>query len=158
MNSLNNYFYLRPTNPRIVDSKTAILIPARDEEDNIKNLLSDLSEQILLSDYSVTVLDDNTNKQASTGLTPQWVLQFGSYENAKDYVNSLIPSLIKHASLIIDSGNGIQVFYRLAPALDISSQEAKEKYEIVNRAVAKRWHADSTQDCSRILRIPGTLN
>lgn len=60
MNSLNNYFYLRPTNPRIVDSKTAILIPARDEEDNIKNLLSDLSEQILLSDYSVTVLDDNS--------------------------------------------------------------------------------------------------
>ena len=86
------------------------------------------------------------------------IKQFGSYENAKDYVNSLIPSLIEHASLIIDSGNGIQVLYRLAPLIDISDQEAKEKYEIVNRAVANRWHADSTQDCSRILRLPGTLN
>ena len=71
MNSLNNYFYLRPTKPRFVDSKTAILIPARDEEDNIKNLLSDLSEQILLSDYSVTVLDDN-----STDLTADAVRSY----------------------------------------------------------------------------------
>ena len=71
MNSLNNYFYLRSTKPRFVDSKTAILIPARDEEDNIKNLLSDLSEQILLSDYSVTVLDDN-----STDLTADAVRSY----------------------------------------------------------------------------------
>ena len=60
INSINNYFYLRPTKSGAIDSKIAILIPARNEEDNIKNLLSDLSEQILLSDYSVTVLDDNS--------------------------------------------------------------------------------------------------
>jgi hypothetical protein len=86
------------------------------------------------------------------------IKQFGSYEKAKDHVNSLIPILIEDASLIIDSGNGLQVLYRLAPSIDISDQGSKEEYEIVNRAVAKRWHADSTQDCSRILRLPGTLN
>ena len=48
-----------------MDSKIAILIPARNEEANIKNLLSDLSEQILLSDYSVTVLDDNSTDLTS---------------------------------------------------------------------------------------------
>ena len=71
INSLNNYFYLRPNKAKIVDSKIAILIPARDEEENIKKLLSDLSEQILLSDYSVTVLDDN-----STDLTADAVRSF----------------------------------------------------------------------------------
>jgi Family of unknown function (DUF5906) len=86
------------------------------------------------------------------------IKQFGSYEKARGYLNSLIPSLIEHASIIIDSGNGLQVLYRLAPAHDIRDQESKEEYEIVNRAVAKRWNADSTQDCSRILRLPGTLN
>ncbi|MCF8190243.1 MAG: RepB family DNA primase [Polynucleobacter sp.] len=86
------------------------------------------------------------------------IKQFGSYEKARGYLNSLIPSLMEHASIIIDSGNGLQVLYRLAPALDIRDQESKEEYEIVNRAVAKRWNADSTQDCSRILRLPGTLN
>ncbi len=70
-NSINNYFYLRPAKSRVVDSKVAILIPARDEEDNIKNLLSDLSEQILLSDFSVAVLDDN-----STDLTAEAVRTF----------------------------------------------------------------------------------
>ena len=86
------------------------------------------------------------------------IKQFGSYEQAKLYLKDLVPSLCKHASIIIDSGNGLQVLYRLAPTLDISNQEAKEQFEIVNRAVAKRWNADSTQDCSRILRLPGTLN
>lgn len=60
INSINNYFYLRPTKSGVINSKIAILIPARNEEDNIKNLLSDLSEQVLLSDYLVTVLDDNS--------------------------------------------------------------------------------------------------
>ena len=60
INSINNYFYLRPTKSGVIDSKIAILIPARNEESNIKNLLSDLSEQVVLSDYSVTVLDDNS--------------------------------------------------------------------------------------------------
>jgi hypothetical protein len=86
------------------------------------------------------------------------VKQFGSYEQAKLYLKGLVPSLCEHASIIIDSGNGLQVLYRLAPTLDIGNQEAKERFEIVNRAVAKRWNADSTQDCSRILRLPGTLN
>ena len=63
------------------------------------------------------------------------IKQFGTYGNAKDYLNSLIPRLIEHASIIIDSGNGLQVLYRLAPTLDISNQETKEQFEIVNRAV-----------------------
>ena len=70
-NSINNYFSLRPTKSGVVASKIAILIPARDEEENIQNLLSDLSEQILLSDYSVTVLDDN-----STDLTADAVRSY----------------------------------------------------------------------------------
>ena len=84
--------------------------------------------------------------------------QYGSYSKAKFHLNLLIPKLSEYASLIIDSGNGLQVLYRIAPTVNITEQIAKEEYEIINRAIAKRWDADSTQDCSRILRLPGTLN
>ena len=118
--------------------------------------------------YFHTNVSDATNKRLSKAdvkaarfvwadIDPD-IKQFGSYERARGYLNSLIPSLIEHASIIIDSGNGLQVLYRLVPVLDIRDQESKEEYEVVNRAVAKRWNADSTQDCSRILRLPGTLN
>ena len=118
--------------------------------------------------YFHTNVSDATNKRLSkldvkaarfvwADIDPD-IKQFGSYEKARNYLNSLIPSLMEHASIIIDSGNGLQALYRLSPALDIRDQESKEEYEIVNRAVAKRWNADSTQDCSRILRLPGTLN
>lgn len=82
----------------------------------------------------------------------------GSYSKAKIHLKLLIPKLSEYASLIIDTGNGLQVLYRIAPTVNITEQIAKEEYEIINRAIAKRWNADSTQDCSRILRLPGTLN
>lgn len=118
--------------------------------------------------YFHTNVSDATNKRLSkldvkaarfvwADIDPD-IKQFGSYEKARSYLNSLIPSLMEHASIIIDSGNGLQALYRLVPMLDIRDQESKEQYEIVNRTVAKRWNADSTQDCSRILRLPGTLN
>lgn len=83
---------------------------------------------------------------------------YGSYSAAREYLLSLIPILQKHASLIIDSGNGLQVLYRINPGMAISEAPQREEYEILNRAIAKHWDADSTQDCSRILRLPGTLN
>lgn len=86
------------------------------------------------------------------------IQEHGSYEQAKLHLKTLVPNLSKHASLIIDSGNGLQVLYRIAPQVDITDQGSKEHYEILNRAIAKHWHADSTQDCSRILRLPGTVN
>lgn len=118
--------------------------------------------------YFHTNVSDVTNKRLSkldvkaarfawADIDPD-IKRFSSYEKARCYLNSLIPSLMEHASIIIDSGNGLQVLYRLATPLNIRDQESKEEYEIVNRAVAKCWNADSTQDCSRILRLPGTLN
>lgn len=118
--------------------------------------------------YFHTNVSDATNKRLSkqdvkaarfvwADIDPD-IKQFGSYEKARGHLNSIILSLMEHASIIIDSGNGLQVLYRLTPMFDIRGQESKEEYEIVNRAVAKRWNADSTQDCSRILRLPGTLN
>lgn len=88
LNSIYNYFYLRPATPGLVDSKIAILIPARDEENNIKNLLSDLSEQSLLSDYTVTVLDDN-----STDLTTEAVRSFvNQYDNIEILEGKPLPT------------------------------------------------------------------
>ena len=58
------------------------------------------------------------------------IKQFGSYEKARCYLNSLIPSLIKHASIIIDSGNGLQALYRLAPALDFATKDLRRSMKL----------------------------
>ena len=88
LNSIYNFFYLRPTKPGLVDSKIAILIPARNEEHNIKNLLSDLSEQSLLNDYSVSVLDDN-----STDSTAEVVRSFANqYDKIEILEGKPLPS------------------------------------------------------------------
>jgi hypothetical protein len=55
-------------------------------------------------------------------------------------------------SLIIDSGGGLQAFWRLAgPA-------APEVVEELNRNVAARLGGDHCHNIDRLMRLPGTLN
>lgn len=54
---------------------------------------------------------------------------------------------------IIDSGNGLQLLYRLEdddPDLD--------RVEAINRAIAQHFAGDSCHNIERLLRVPGTVN
>lgn len=55
-------------------------------------------------------------------------------------------------TLIVDSGGGLQAFWRLAgtPAL--------EAVEAVNQNVAARWDGDRCYNIDRLMRLPGTIN
>jgi hypothetical protein len=55
-------------------------------------------------------------------------------------------------TLIIDSGGGLQAFWRLAgPA-------SPDDVESVNRSLAQRLGGDNCQNIDRLMRLPGTVN
>lgn len=55
-------------------------------------------------------------------------------------------------SLIIDSGGGLQAFWRLVGPTTL------EEVEALNRAVAAQLGADHCHNIDRLMRVPGTLN
>jgi hypothetical protein len=58
------------------------------------------------------------------------------------------------ASAVVDSGNGIQVLWRLD-----GQHENATAVELVNRALLAEFNAQSgTQNIDRLLRLPGTIN
>jgi len=55
-------------------------------------------------------------------------------------------------TLIIDSGGGLQAFWRLAGPASIAEVEA------VNRGLAERLGGDHCHNIDRLMRLPGTVN
>jgi len=72
----------------------------------------------------------------------------------KARMGPLVAQLVKRPALVVDSGNGLQVLWRLQqPVEDFDLAEA------ANYALAKDLGADpSTRNVDRILRLPGTVN
>jgi hypothetical protein len=62
-------------------------------------------------------------------------------------------------SLIIDSGGGLQGFWRLDEALYIGGNiPAAEEAEAYNQQLEIMLGGDSCHNCDRIMRLPGTIN
>jgi hypothetical protein len=55
-------------------------------------------------------------------------------------------------SFVIDSGGGVQAFWRLAGGASATDVEP------VNQAVAARFGGDNCHNIDRLMRLPGTLN
>ena len=63
--------------------------------------------------------------------------------------------LLAHAvppTIIIDSGGGLQAFWRLAGSASQADVEA------INRNVAAKWGGDNCQSIDHLMRLPGTVN
>lgn len=64
-----------------------------------------------------------------------------------------LQALTAQPSFIVDSGNGLQAFWRL------SGQECtQEQVEAVNIALRDHFGADSCQNIDRLMRVPGFIN
>ena len=61
-------------------------------------------------------------------------------------------SLAAPPTLIIDSGGGLQAFWRLSGPASVAEVEA------VNRSLAERLGGDNCQNIDRLMRLPGTVN
>src|SRR5262245_6360122 len=60
------------------------------------------------------------------------------------------------ASEIIDSGGGIQAFWRLRGPIPVGADI--DGLETVNKALATRFGGDHCHNIDRIMRVPGTIN
>jgi hypothetical protein len=85
------------------------------------------------------------------------VFRYGNYDKARDYLlSNTVPALKGKATYCIDSGNGISPFFCLKEPIQIDADYAG--YESINDLVGKAWAGGGTQNCDRVMRLPGTLN
>ena len=70
-----------------------------------------------------------------------------------------IEAFPQQPTFVVDSGNGIQLLWRLRPAVKIGGDEVIKDIEARNYALALAFGADpSTRNIDRIFRLPGTTN
>lgn len=81
----------------------------------------------------------------------------GSYEAARNHLlTTHAARLAPIASVLIDSGNGVQAFFKLDAPLSLAG--GYEEYEKVNKRLGEAFDGPSTYSCDHIMRLPGTLN
>jgi hypothetical protein len=59
---------------------------------------------------------------------------------------------------IVNSGHGIHLYWRLSQAVDVASSDRRLEFEAMLKALYRHLGSDSTQDVTRLLRLPGFLN
>ena len=71
----------------------------------------------------------------------------------RDKALAYLQALTAQPSFIVDSGNGLQAFWRLD-----GQEYAQEQVEAVNIALRDHFGADSCQNIDRLMRVPGFVN
>jgi len=66
-------------------------------------------------------------------------------------------ALEKLGATVVDSGNGVQGFFRLATPLK-ATPESIRQVEARSRGLAKKYGGDDCHNADRLMRIPGTTN
>src|SRR4029078_9126535 len=79
-------------------------------------------------------------------------------EAAKDRALAKLNAMSMPATVIGDSGNGLNALWRLNEPVPLDSPEAIASVEATNQALSAMVGGDSTWDVSRIFRLPGTMN
>lgn len=85
------------------------------------------------------------------------IKRFDSYRDARCYLTGThADRLAPIASFVIDSGNGLQAFFRLSEPIELPV--GLTAYERGNEAIGKALEGPGTFNCDRIMRVPGTRN
>ena len=94
-------------------------------------------------------------------IDPQ-VKQYGSYEEARCIMmSSALPIITASASVVINSGNGLQALFRLAEPVALQSGEKLAFYKEVNAAVGSQVQGPGHLQCrphpqgARYTQLPG---
>lgn len=82
-----------------------------------------------------------------------------SPEQFKARSQTLIEGFELQPTFIVDSGNGIQLLWKVEPAIEVTGPEDFADVEAHNYALAEAFGADpSTRNIDRLFRLPGTTN
>ena len=86
----------------------------------------------------------------------------GPNETSEEFKARMRPRIVAYKpkpTFIIDSGNGIQMLWRLREAVEITSNDVIKDIEARNHALALAFDANpSTRNIDRLFRLPGTIN
>jgi hypothetical protein len=69
-----------------------------------------------------------------------------------------ISQALPEPTLVVDSGHGLHLYWRLNTPVILDTSASREFVESVLRGMYLELCADSVQDVSRLLRLPGFLN
>jgi hypothetical protein len=84
-----------------------------------------------------------------------WVdLDNVTFDEAKERWEDLLPS----PSLLVASGHGYHAYWLLSQPFVVRSRRQRDTFETMLKALYADLGADTTNDVSRILRLPGTWN
>lgn len=61
-------------------------------------------------------------------------------------------------SIMVASGGGLHVYWLLDAPYDVSTYEARSRFEAANMMMGQLVSGDSVHDVTRVLRVPGTYN
>jgi hypothetical protein len=61
-------------------------------------------------------------------------------------------------SIIVNSGHGIHAYWRLLDPVSVTALEDRSHFEATVKGFASALGGDTTHDCTRLLRLPGTWN
>jgi Protein of unknown function (DUF3987) len=83
-------------------------------------------------------------------------------ETPEQFKAKLLPQIAAYQpkpAFVVDSGNGLQLLWRLREAVEITSNDVIEDIEARNHALALAFHANpKTRNIDRLFRLPGTIN
>jgi len=84
----------------------------------------------------------------------------GSYAGARAHLlDTELPRLrAAHPTVILDSGNGLQAFWKMAEPMAIADVTDIDAFETVNKAFGIQFRGAGTHNIDRVMRVPGTIN
>lgn len=87
------------------------------------------------------------------------VFRHKGYDAARQRLfDDTLPRLRATASFVVDSGHGLQAFWMLADGPDLTSIQAQEAFEGLNRRLGELFGSSGTYNVDRVMRVPGTVN
>jgi uncharacterized protein YegP (UPF0339 family) len=81
-----------------------------------------------------------------------------AYFSTKAEALEMINSLKLKPTIVIHSGHGFQIFWKLQNSLGLKDKEVQMKSETLMHHLNEMLHGDPTQNVDRIFRVPFTLN
>ena len=107
------------------------------------------------------------NKKAEEG-DPNWFTHFPltetQFKDQRKQIQDQIKKFPKQPTMIIDSGNGFQCFWRLDPPLQITGETEKDRLKECNQLERYNYQlmldtdSDKCFNIERIMRLPGSSN
>jgi Mesyanzhinovviridae DNA primase len=117
--------------------------------------------------YNVNLVKEVVTKKTSkTDIAAAAYLHVDADPSADEtsalFKERILPKIEAHnpaPTFVINSGNGVNLLWRLDTPVALNSEQDWKDIEARNRKLAQEFDADpSTRDICRILRVPGTVN